>query len=624
MINHYKEKLLLLGFMTAAALLAGGSYGRVFEKNELDTLDLRFRLRPLIERTDKVVIVEIDNDTIARFGRFPFDRGYHARLVDALSHAGAKAVVFDMFFSEPQRGDDELRLAMRLAGNVYLPYVFDLEKAVAGQIPRASALSAQNQDGLARAAKGLGFINVVPDIDGKFRRVPLFVEYKGRRYPSIACQAGGEFLKSGVDVKKIPLDEEGNVIVNVAGRWQDSYEHYSYADILRSAEPGLSAGEKPGLDLSVFKGKICLVGFTADGTTDLHPGPLEPLYPSIGLHADIINSMGNGRFITRASRALNLVMLLFLSVLVLVVSFKASPLHAFGMLLEISAVFAVISGLLFNQFGLWLDVFYPLLVAAVFYVLCVLYKSVVHFKEKIVLDSEFRLAKQVQESFVPIMLPDIAGLDMGAVMLTAREVGGDLYDVNRLDNERLGIMIGDVLGKGFPASLFMAMAVSSFRFFAKPDSLPQKTLWDLNEKIVREHASDRFVTVYYSVFDLNRRVMAYANGGHMPVLYFARGCNGLGLDVADGLPLGMMRGEYSGGEKKFDSGDIFIYYTDGVTEAANARGDMYGVERLVALVEKYKEYDARDLADAIVRDVTLFRGKVKQQDDVTLVVVKVQ
>ena len=160
-----------------------------------------------------------------------------------------------------------------------------------------------------------------------------------------------------------------------------------------------------------------------------------------------------------------------------------SPSHAFGMLLEIAAVFLVISAMLFNKLGLWIDVFYPLVVCAVFYVLCMLYKSILHFKEKIVLDNEFRLAKQVQESFVPVTLPEVSGLNISAVMLTAREVGGDLYDVNKLSDDAVGVMVGDVMGKGFPASLFMAMAVSSFKFFAKADILPQKTLLDLNEKI---------------------------------------------------------------------------------------------------------------------------------------------
>ncbi|MBF0386942.1 MAG: CHASE2 domain-containing protein [Candidatus Omnitrophica bacterium] len=630
MINHYKEKLLVLLLVLVALALWGGSYFRVFEKNELDALDLRFRLRPAIERTDQVVIVEIDNDTIKSLGLFPLDRGYHAKLVEALSRAGARAVVFDMFFSEPQRGDDEFRLAMRLAGNVYLPYVFELADSSDSAVPKAVRLAAQNQEKLARAARGTGYINVIPDSDGKFRRVPLFVDYQGRQYPSLAYQVGLDFLQRQAPVRKVPLDEQGNLLVNFAGPWADSFAHYSYADILQSyaaqstpAAAAAAAG-KPRLDLAVFKGKVCLVGLTADGTTDMHPSPLEPLYPSIGIHADIFNSLVNGKFITRASRWQNLGILFGLCALVVLACVKVSPALAFGILLEVAAIFLVIAYMLFNKLGLWIDVFYPLVVCAALYVVGLLYRSVLHFKEKIVLDNEFRLAKQIQDSFLPAELPAIAGVDVGALMLTAREVGGDLYDVNSSGANDLGVMIGDVMGKGFPASLFMAMAVSSFKFFAQPGVRPEKALWDLNEKIVREHTSDRFVTVFYSRFDLQRRVMQYANGGHMPVLYFGRGRPGVSLDVEDGLPLGMMNGVYSGGEKKFDPQDIFIYYTDGVTEAANSKGEMYGLERLSAFVEARREMDAHQLVQAIAQDVIRFRGKLKQQDDITLVAVKIK
>ncbi|MEI6437221.1 MAG: CHASE2 domain-containing protein [Candidatus Omnitrophota bacterium] len=620
MTAHYKEKILVLVLIVATALIAGGSYLRVFEKNELDTLDLRFRLRSSIERTDKVVIVEIDNDTIKKYGRFPIDRGYHAKLVEALSKAGAKAVVFDMFFSEPQASDDAFKLAMRLAGNVYLPYVFELAPAAEGRGARALSILSQNQEGLARAAKALGYINVIPDIDGKFRRVPLFIEYQGTKYPSIAYQVSADFLKRDLSKDKIPLDESGNLIVNFAGKWADSFDHYSYAEILEAS----AAGKETILDLNIFKGKVCLVGLTADGTTDLHPSPLEPLYPSIGIHADVFNSIINQKYIARASRGLNLAILLVLCALVAVVSIKATPSHAFGMLLEIMAVFAVISVMVFNKLGLWLDMYYPLLVCAGFYVICILYRSILHFKEKIILDNEFRLAKQVQESFIPVTLPEIKGLDIGAMMLTAREVGGDLYTVDKFNDDIAGVMVGDVMGKGFSASLFMGMAVSAFRFFAKPDVLPQKTLLDLNEKLLAENASGRFVTAYYSLFDMKRRVMLYANAGHMPVLHVAKGQPGVSLDVTDGLPLGMMKGEYTGGEKKFDLEDIFIYYTDGVTEAADARGEMYGVERLTALVERHRNLDARQILTTIIEDVARFRGKPRQQDDITIVVVKIK
>ncbi|MBF0486031.1 MAG: CHASE2 domain-containing protein [Candidatus Omnitrophica bacterium] len=618
----YQKILYILTLATAVVLLLCGSWFHAFEKNELDTLDLRFHLRPTIARTDKVVIIEIDNNTIKKIGQFPFHRGYHAKLIDALSGAGARAVVFDIFFSEPQKGDADLLAAMRAAGNVYLPYVFELAPYEGRGMAHAVKYSAQNLPELTSAAKATGYINVIADADGKFRRVPPYVQYEGRKYPAMALLLSSDYLATDLSHQKIPLDENANLIINFAGKWVDAYQHYSFGDILQSYE-ALSKGKKPVLDLNIFKDKVCLVGYTADGTTDLHPSPLEPLYPSIGIHADIFNSILYKKFITQASRGINLVILIGLSLLILASSLKAAPLQAFGLLVEINAVFLLVSVTFFNRLGVWVDVFYPLLVTTLLYLFCTLYRSILHFKERITLESELKIAKQIQESFVPKALPEVNEIDIAATMLTAREVGGDLYDVIKFDNNKVGIMIGDVMGKGIPASLFMAMAATSFKFFAKPEILPNQTLLDLNEKIIRETPSDRFVTLYYSLFDFKNRVMFYANGGHLPVLYLARGEKALSLDVDDGLPLGMMKGPYSGREIKFDRGDIFIYYTDGIIEAKNARSEMYGVLRLSAFVEMNRSLTAKELRDGVVNDVMKFLGKQKPQDDITLITIKV-
>ncbi|MBF0569171.1 MAG: CHASE2 domain-containing protein [Candidatus Omnitrophica bacterium] len=616
-----KSVLGALAILGTAALLVGGSWFHVFEKNELDSLDLRFRLRPAIARTDKVVIVEIDNDTIRKLGQFPFHRGYHAKLIDALSAAGAKAVVFDIFFSEPRSGDKDLLDAMRAAGNVYLPYVFELGRENGREAARAVKYSAGNLPEFVSAAKGTGYINVMADADGKFRRLPPYIQYEGQSYPAISFLVSGDYLGADLRKRKVPLDENGDLIVNFAGKWTDSFRHYSFGDILQSSE-AQARGKKALLDLGIFKDRICLVGYTADGTTDLHPSPLEPLYPSIGIHADVINSVLHKKFITRAARWVNLVILLGLSFLILVCALKATPLQAFGILVEINAVFALVAVMLFNRLGIWIDGFYPFLVMVLLYLLCTLYRSILHFRERITLESELKIARQIQESFVPKVLPEIKGFDIAATMLTAREVGGDLYNVIKFNEDKVGVMAGDVMGKGIPASLFMAMAASSFKFFAKPELQPEQTLFALNEKIIQETPSYRFVTLYYSVFGLKSRTMFYANGGHLPVLYLARDQKAVALDVDEGLPVGMMSGPYSGRQIKFDRGDIFIYYTDGIIEAVNAKKEMYGVERLSAFVENNRSLTAQELCDGIVRDVMLFLGKRDQQDDITLVVMK--
>ncbi|HBR14176.1 MAG TPA: hypothetical protein DD723_01345 [Candidatus Omnitrophica bacterium] len=631
-----KRGILAVSILLIISSIFAGSYFHLFDNYELGTLDLRFRFRPHIPATDKIVIIEIGNDTIEKLGRFPLDRGYHAMLIKALSEFGAKAIVFDIFFSEPQRGDNELQEAMRSAGNVYLPYVFEVVPKTERNMLQAVKYSAQNLENLTRLAKGTGHINIIPDFDGKFRRVPLYIRYKKDMYPSMAFLVSYDYLGLGQhnsrlvpgghfaygSHQKIPLDENSNIIINFSGKWGGECQHYSYVDILQSYKAH-TTGEEGLLDLNVFKGKVCLVGFTADGTTDLHSTPLESLYPAVGIHAEIFNSIINKNFITRESKAVNLCILFLLVLFIFASSTKTSPLRALGILLGVNSIFVLSCVLFFNMRGLWIDIFYPMFITSLLYFSCTLFKYIMEFKERIVLEKELQIAKQIQQSFLPAIVPTIAGFDMTAAMLTARQVGGDLYDFFEFDEGKFGVLIGDVTGKGVPASLFMAMVTSSFKFFAKPEIAPQEALRHLNEKIIQESSANLLVTLFYGVFDLDSRVMAYANGGHVPVLYLAKDKKPVFLDVAEGLPLGMIKRPYSGNQVKYEQGDIFIFYTDGITEAVNAKSEMYTAEKLASLADAHRDLSAQQLREVIEKDVTTFESKSKQHDDITLVVVKI-
>ncbi|HPM43254.1 MAG TPA: PP2C family protein-serine/threonine phosphatase, partial [Candidatus Omnitrophota bacterium] len=144
----------------------------------------------------------------------------------------------------------------------------------------------------------------------------------------------------------------------------------------------------------------------------------------------------------------------------------------------------------------------------------------------------------------------------------------------------------------------------------------------LNAKLTKENSSNLFVTIFYSIFDIKSGIMAYANGGHLPILYLSPGGKPEFLDVEEGTPLGLMDGDYSGRKIDFRAGDIFVFYTDGVTEAMNSRGDMYEKERLVKVVEANRTKSAADLVKIIEKDVRKFEPITKQHDDITVIVVK--
>ena len=625
----------LMGLFLSILFLCG-SYFRIFENTELGALDLRFRLRPAIPVTDKVAIVEISDDTIQKLGRFPFDRRYHALLTKVLSEYGARAVMFDIFFSESDKNDPELQEAIKKAGNVYLPYVFDVENGTKDKILQAKGYVARSLDDFQKWTAGKGHINVLPDLDGKYRRVPLLIDYNNIMYPYLSLQLisdyskvnlkdiklkPGQYLQWGSNVR-IPLDEQSNMIVNYAGPWGKFYNHYSYVDVLRSYA-SLQSGEKPLLDLNVFRGKICLVGLTATGTTDLHPNPFASLYPALSIHADLINSILNHRFITRVSRMGNLLILLILGGLLSLGVLTSKPLKGFLLFSGLVFSYGFLTIILFAVLGWWVDVVYPLFGLMVIYLCCALFLSIQEWKKKLFMDNELQIARNIQESFLPKSLPSTQGLDIAAIMHTARRVGGDLYDFYEFEPNKLGVMIGDVSGKGIPASLFMTTVSGAFKFFALPEVDPQDALYRLNVKLTRESSTKLFVTMFYAIFDLENKVMSYSNGGHQPVMHISDHTPVQYLDVEDGYPLGLLDGNYSGNKTGFLSGDIFIFFTDGITEARDMKAHMYGNERVVSVVEKNRKLSAGEILKAIEKDLRGFEPQYKQSDDITCIVLKI-
>ncbi len=625
-------------FVSLAAFFLAASYFRFFESYELGSLDARFLLRSTkIPVSDKIAMIEIGEDTIKKLGRFPFDRSYYALAIKALSEFGAKAVIFDLLLSEPHKDDKDMIAAMKESGNVYLSYAFDLSKAAKGKIVTADGYLANVTEDLARYAKATGHINIVPDIDGKFRRVGLFIKFENTLYPYISMKAAcdylgisakdikmvpGRYIKLGEDIK-VPLDDRSEMIVNFSGKWGTSYSHYSFVDLLQSYAARLSGEAGIIIGPGSFKNKICIIGLTAAGTSDIHPNPFETLCPGMGIHAEVINSILNKNFITRQSKETNILILIILGILVLVLTMRAKPINGLLMLFAIIAIFIAAVILLFDFCGVWIDMVVPILAIGFIYLSCTLYKYISEWRKRLILENELGIAKTIQESFLPKALPATSGLDISAKMLTARQVGGDLYDFIEFSDTRLGVIIGDVSGKGVPASLFMAMVTGAFKFFAATDTKPNDTLNSLNEKLVKESSSGLFVTVFYAILDLRTGTMLYGNGGHLPALFLREKEEPKFLDATEGSPLGLVDGNYSSGSIDIRKGDTIILYTDGVTEAMNAKKEMYGKERLTSMAEKCAGLSAEESLAKIESDVRRFEPRSIQHDDITVIVIKI-
>jgi sigma-B regulation protein RsbU (phosphoserine phosphatase) len=254
--------------------------------------------------------------------------------------------------------------------------------------------------------------------------------------------------------------------------------------------------------------------------------------------------------------------------------------------------------------------------------------------EKKRLEEELRIAREIQMSLLPRGTMQMPGLAVTSLCVPAREVGGDYYDFFRLDEHRLGLLIADVAGKGTSAALYMAELKGLVMSLSKIYDSPRQLLIEVDRIISSNLDSRSFITMTYVVVDVQRRSLTYARAGHTPLIHLVgnRSPRRARVLAPSGLVVGL---RIDGFEQRFEElleeltiplhvGDVFVLFTDGVTEAMNVDSDLFGEDRLRALVEEHAELSSDELRERIVREVEAFVGEADPHDDMTLVLLKVE
>lgn len=244
--------------------------------------------------------------------------------------------------------------------------------------------------------------------------------------------------------------------------------------------------------------------------------------------------------------------------------------------------------------------------------------------EKERLEEEMRLARQIQENLQPKSMPDFQGVDLAMLALPSRHVAGDYLDIVKLSDERLLLAIGDVTGKGVPASLLMSNLQAALHVLVPMEITLEEATAHINRVISGNTDFDKFITYFHCIYNSSTHVLDYVNAGHNPP-YLIRGADGSVEELEEGgLLLGVMSGsEYQRGTSTITKGDVIVLFTDGVTEAMSPEEEEYGEERLLEVLSSVREGTARDILDAIHRDVIDFTGSATAlSDDLTMVVMK--
>jgi adenylate cyclase len=631
------------------------------------------RASPFEDATD-VVVVTLDEQSLARYGGWPWSRFDLANLVKAIAAQRPAAIGFDVLFAEPDRltpqgfaeyypelspaGRAEIealevpdnrfgraigaapsvvaRLAVRNAGTGDVlppPAVFE------GTVPRAIPdfpRAITNVPVIDGSAQGVGLVNSEPDRDGVVRSIPLLARVNGRLTPSLALElvrvAEGEPpIRLEGDARGLRLLRIGRhtVLTTPDGRMRMRYRGISTGQLTSPTEiaDGRVAPNR-------FTGKIVLIGLTSAGTIDVVNTPRAAQTFGVYVQAEAIEAILHSRALARPAWAVSAEwltgLLIVLGAITLLPRLRltAIALAALGLLLaSLGGSWAA-----FNA-GLLVDpapLVAPGVVAAMAMIsLLFVEGGRVRARLRANLDAERHereAASQIQAGMlIPrARLKDIApNVEVDAVLLPARTVGGDLYDVFTLPGGRLCFVVGDVTGKGLPASLFMALGKALTRsVLSQPQVDLAQAVGAISRELNAENGQNMQLSLLVGILHPDGRLEMCSAGHEDP---FVIGVDGevRALRLDGGPPLCAMDGfPYPLEQFRLEPGETLIAFTDGLTEAQDMYQDLFGAKRVAAAIAVAARRPLGELVNDLVEAVRTFEGGGEPSDDLTILALR--
>ncbi len=641
---------------------------------------------PRVRQSAPAVIVAVDDESLLRIGQWPWPREVIARLIDRISARHPAAIAVDVIFTEPDRSSPErLAEAFRARNPAIANQLSRMrpnDEILAEAIQRAPvvlgvagvnqaamdkgadtssrgslssvvgpSLPLRRYPGVLRslpkidqAARGHGMINAEPE-RGIVRRVPI-VAYLGPN-PVLTLALESFRVASGLDAFRISHSnglarvELGDIQVPMQSDGR-AWMHFSRHDASRfvSAARVLEGRDAP----SELEGKIVLLGVTALALLDQHTTARGEQLPGIEIHAQLVENIYEGALLTRPTWARYIEAFAFLlgaAVLIMRVPL-VRPRSSFALLMAFWIAFIAVALAAYVWGRMLFDPTTPIAGATMLYGLMLaatlvgldlqrrdLSARLASEREAAArVTGELEAARRIQTGMLPTresVLQYERRVELFAYMSAAREVGGDLYDFFPLPGDRFVILVGDVSGKGLPAAMFMAVSKALAKSCALRSNAGPATMIEMfNREISRENPEQMFVTMVVLVMNLRSGVLEYCNAGHEPPLLSRRSGEILTLDDGGGPPVCVIEDfAYEEGRVTLEPRDVVVLASDGLTEAMNRDGALYGRERLKVLLDSplRRGVDPTVLGNEILSAIKGFEAGSEPADDQTLLLV---
>tara|TARA_B100000579_G_scaffold6110_1_gene4637 strand:+ start:330 stop:2381 length:2052 start_codon:yes stop_codon:yes gene_type:complete len=626
------------------------------------------------EKESEVIIIDIDEKSLGKFGQFPWNRKVFAKILDQLNSSNPKAIGFDIFFTEKDKQSPEAIIKsyglipadvadiqnLKSPDDIFSNKLKESKSIIAvlgsnvpshsnynrkakarflskGGDPKDFTYSYPHSIGslekLEKNVKGLGSISFLDQLDGIIRSLPLIVQFDKKIYPTM----GLEMVRVGskqkniyvelneVGIKRISarpykIDSDPNGIIWIKYKKSNKKQFISAGDVYDGK-----------FQSDFFKDKYVLIGASAQGLFDLVKTPLGVTVPGVEVHANVIENILDNSYLTRDPNTyiFELLFSIIIALITFILSQKIKPKYSLSIFFGNILAIIVIGFSIYKFRSVLVDFSYPIFIVTLTFLTGLYFRfieenkmALANLQKEAKLLKERELAAGVQKS----LFPDISKFEnfIFAKNVPARDVSGDYFDVVRSTPEEYFFTLADVSGKGVKAGMYMAKASSIFRTLTNLKFPLEKVVFGVNNELVEAKFKGMFVTAVFGKLNIKTGELVFINAGHESILTFDENKNYQYIK-SEMPPIGIIK-YFTESMVKSNTMNLkdktFVVYTDGVTEGYMKNGEELGAEGVQKIINEMSQVTPKSIVESIEKELNW--GAEKLRDDITCMAINIK